>query len=64
MFEEKREKRSYHLIYNLIYICIMFVTFYLIIYAPFGVGLYYHLPKRAAGIRYVFIGKPINQRPR
>ncbi|KAF8679326.1 hypothetical protein HU200_046110 [Digitaria exilis] len=27
-------------------------------------GLYYHLPKRAAGIRYVFIGKPINQRPR
>ncbi|KAL6523953.1 peroxisome biogenesis factor 10 [Orobanche minor] len=27
-------------------------------------GLYYHLPKRAAGIRYVFIGKPTNQRPR
>ncbi|KAL6656939.1 hypothetical protein ACP70R_004719 [Stipagrostis hirtigluma subsp. patula] len=27
-------------------------------------GLYYHLPKRAAGIRYVFIGKPMNQRPR
>lgn len=27
-------------------------------------GLYYHLPKRAAGIRYVFIGKPLNQRPR
>uniref|UniRef100_A0A0E0EE71 RING-type E3 ubiquitin transferase n=1 Tax=Oryza meridionalis TaxID=40149 RepID=A0A0E0EE71_9ORYZ len=26
-------------------------------------GLYYHLPKRAAGIRYVFIGKPMNQRP-
>uniref|UniRef100_A0A0E0HQI4 RING-type E3 ubiquitin transferase n=1 Tax=Oryza nivara TaxID=4536 RepID=A0A0E0HQI4_ORYNI len=26
-------------------------------------GLYYHLPKRAAGIRYVFIGKPLNQRP-
>uniref|UniRef100_A0A0E0HQI5 RING-type E3 ubiquitin transferase n=1 Tax=Oryza nivara TaxID=4536 RepID=A0A0E0HQI5_ORYNI len=25
--------------------------------------LYYHLPKRAAGIRYVFIGKPLNQRP-
>lgn len=27
-------------------------------------GLYYHLSKRAAGIRYVFIGKPTNQRPR
>ncbi|KAL6502050.1 peroxisome biogenesis factor 10 [Orobanche gracilis] len=27
-------------------------------------GLYYHLPKRTAGIRYVFIGKPTNQRPR
>ncbi|KAJ1291827.1 hypothetical protein BS78_02G346600 [Paspalum vaginatum] len=27
-------------------------------------GLYYHLSKRAAGIRYVFIGKPMNQRPR
>ncbi|KAK9081519.1 hypothetical protein Syun_030843 [Stephania yunnanensis] len=27
-------------------------------------GLYYHIPKRAAGIRYVFIGKPLNQRPR
>ncbi|KAJ3698025.1 hypothetical protein LUZ61_001730 [Rhynchospora tenuis] len=27
-------------------------------------GLYYHLSKRAAGIRYVFIGKPLNQRPR
>uniref|UniRef100_A0A0E0HQI6 Uncharacterized protein n=1 Tax=Oryza nivara TaxID=4536 RepID=A0A0E0HQI6_ORYNI len=26
-------------------------------------GLYYHLPKRAAGIRYVFIGKPMIQRP-
>ncbi|CAA0841921.1 Peroxisome biogenesis factor 10 [Striga hermonthica] len=26
-------------------------------------GLYYHLSKRAAGIRYVFIGKPSNQRP-
>ena len=33
-------------------------------YTPFVVGLYYHLPKRAAGIRYVFIGKPMNQRPR
>lgn len=31
---------------------------------PFSIGLYYHLPKRAAGIRYVFIGKPMNQRPR
>ncbi|KAL0311829.1 UNVERIFIED_CONTAM: 40S ribosomal protein S3-2 [Sesamum radiatum] len=27
-------------------------------------GLYYHLSKRVAGIRYVFIGKPTNQRPR
>uniref|UniRef100_A0A2P2K087 RING-type E3 ubiquitin transferase n=1 Tax=Rhizophora mucronata TaxID=61149 RepID=A0A2P2K087_RHIMU len=27
-------------------------------------GLYYHISKRAAGIRYVFIGKPLNQRPR
>ncbi|KAK4389345.1 Peroxisome biogenesis factor 10 [Sesamum angolense] len=27
-------------------------------------GLYYHLSKRAAGIRYVFIGKPTTQRPR
>ncbi|XP_019197034.1 PREDICTED: peroxisome biogenesis factor 10 isoform X2 [Ipomoea nil] len=27
-------------------------------------GLYYHLSKRASGIRYVFIGKPTNQRPR
>ncbi|URD77757.1 Pex2 / Pex12 amino terminal region [Musa troglodytarum] len=27
-------------------------------------GLYYHVSKRAAGIRYVFIGKPSNQRPR
>ncbi|KAL3844279.1 hypothetical protein ACJIZ3_001682 [Penstemon smallii] len=27
-------------------------------------GLFYHLSKRAAGIRYVFIGKPTNQRPR
>lgn len=27
-------------------------------------GLYYHVSKRAAGIRYVFIGKPLNQRPR
>ncbi|KAM3731694.1 hypothetical protein ACB098_11G001100 [Castanea mollissima] len=26
-------------------------------------GLYYHISKRAAGIRYVFIGKPSNQRP-
>ena len=33
-------------------------------YTPFVVGLYYHLPKQAAGIRYVFIGKPMNQRPR
>jgi hypothetical protein len=30
----------------------------------FVAGLYYHLPKRAAGIRYVFIGKPMIQRPR
>lgn len=28
------------------------------------VGLYYHISKRAAGIRYVFIGKASNQRPR
>ncbi|XP_039145266.1 peroxisome biogenesis factor 10 [Dioscorea cayenensis subsp. rotundata] len=27
-------------------------------------GLYYHISKRAAGIRYVFIGKPLNNRPR
>ncbi|XP_071742066.1 peroxisome biogenesis factor 10 [Rutidosis leptorrhynchoides] len=27
-------------------------------------GLYYHISKRAAGIRYVFIGKPMSQRPR
>ncbi|XP_044472104.1 peroxisome biogenesis factor 10 [Mangifera indica] len=27
-------------------------------------GLYYHISKRAASIRYVFIGKPMNQRPR
>ncbi|TQE01436.1 hypothetical protein C1H46_012916 [Malus baccata] len=27
-------------------------------------GLFYHISKRAAGIRYVFIGKPSNQRPR
>lgn len=27
-------------------------------------GLYYHISKRASGIRYVFIGKPMNQRPR
>ncbi|GAB4836953.1 peroxisome bioproteinsis factor 10 [Ancistrocladus abbreviatus] len=27
-------------------------------------GLYFHISKRAAGIRYVFIGKPSNQRPR
>lgn len=29
-----------------------------------SVGLYYHISKRAAGIRYVFIGKASNQRPR
>ncbi|XP_012857932.1 PREDICTED: peroxisome biogenesis factor 10-like [Erythranthe guttata] len=27
-------------------------------------GLFYHLSKRAARVRYVFIGKPNNQRPR
>ncbi|KAL8152311.1 hypothetical protein V2J09_010071 [Rumex salicifolius] len=27
-------------------------------------GLYYHVSKRGAGIHYVFIGKPSNQRPR
>ncbi|XP_058205845.1 peroxisome biogenesis factor 10 isoform X2 [Rhododendron vialii] len=27
-------------------------------------GLYYHISKRAAGIRYLFIGKQVNQRPR
>ncbi|KAI4316477.1 hypothetical protein L6164_024455 [Bauhinia variegata] len=27
-------------------------------------GLYYHISKRAAGIRYMFIGKASNQRPR
>ncbi|XP_070009011.1 peroxisome biogenesis factor 10 isoform X2 [Nicotiana sylvestris] len=27
-------------------------------------GFYYHISKRTAGIRYVFIGKPMNQRPR
>lgn len=30
----------------------------------FSAGLYYHVSKRAAGIRYVFVGKPMNQRPR
>jgi len=30
----------------------------------FFAGLYYHISKRAAGIHYVFIGKPSNQRPR
>uniref|UniRef100_A0A0D3GTE2 RING-type E3 ubiquitin transferase n=1 Tax=Oryza barthii TaxID=65489 RepID=A0A0D3GTE2_9ORYZ len=32
-------------------------------YSEMAFGLYYHLPKRAAGIRYVFIGKPMIQRP-
>ncbi|KAF6157089.1 hypothetical protein GIB67_041550 [Kingdonia uniflora] len=27
------------------------------------VCMYYHISKRAAGIRYVFLGKPLNQRP-
>lgn len=27
-------------------------------------GLYYHISKRTAGIRYIFIGKQTNQRPR
>ncbi|XP_010049273.2 peroxisome biogenesis factor 10 [Eucalyptus grandis] len=27
-------------------------------------GFYYHISKRAAGIKYVFIGNPSNQRPR
>ncbi|KAH0912612.1 hypothetical protein HID58_035933 [Brassica napus] len=27
-------------------------------------GLYYHISKRASGVRYVFIGKQLNQRPR
>ncbi|KAK3023345.1 hypothetical protein RJ639_042743 [Escallonia herrerae] len=27
-------------------------------------GLYYHISKRAAGIRYVYTGRPMNQRPR
>ncbi|KAG5555921.1 hypothetical protein RHGRI_006539 [Rhododendron griersonianum] len=27
-------------------------------------GLYYHISKHAAGIRYLFIGKQVNQRPR
>ncbi|KAL2896888.1 Peroxisome biogenesis factor 10 [Bienertia sinuspersici] len=26
-------------------------------------GLYYHISKRASGVRYMFIGKPLNQRP-
>ncbi|CAG7866267.1 unnamed protein product [Brassica rapa] len=26
-------------------------------------GLYYHISKRASGVRYVFIGKQLNQRP-
>ena len=30
----------------------------------FFAGMYYHISKRASGIRYVFIGKPSNQRPR
>jgi len=27
-------------------------------------GFYYHISKRASGVRYVFIGKQLNQRPR
>jgi hypothetical protein len=27
-------------------------------------GLYYHIGKRAAGIRYIYTGKPSQQRPR
>ena len=27
-------------------------------------GVYYHLAKRFAGIRYIFLGKPAQQRPR
>lgn len=57
---------SYLLCDTYMYICtitFVYVTFFFW-YAPFVVGLYYHLPKRAAGIRYVFIGKPMNQRPR
>ena len=33
-------------------------------YVSFSIGLYYHFSKRGAGIHYVFIGKPMNQRPR
>ncbi|KAL4305066.1 hypothetical protein AHAS_Ahas16G0041100 [Arachis hypogaea] len=33
-------------------------------FLPFFAGLYYHISKHAAGIRYLFIGKPSNQRPR
>ncbi|RYR01034.1 hypothetical protein Ahy_B06g079898 [Arachis hypogaea] len=32
-------------------------------FLPFFAGLYYHISKHAAGIRYLFIGKPSNQRP-
>jgi hypothetical protein len=27
-------------------------------------GAYYHMAKRTAGIRYIFMGKPTQQRPR
>lgn len=27
-------------------------------------GVYYHLAKRFAGMRYIFMGKPAQQRPR
>ncbi|KAL4370944.1 hypothetical protein AHAS_Ahas06G0116400 [Arachis hypogaea] len=33
-------------------------------FPPLFAGLYYHISKRASGIRYLFIGKPSNQRPR
>lgn len=28
------------------------------------IGIYYHMGKRAAGIRYIFTGRPTQQRPR
>lgn len=46
---------------------IFFPVNILVVYLPssfFFAGMYYHISKRASGIRYVFIGKPSNQRPR
>lgn len=38
--------------------------FFFVMFLLFFSGLYYHISKRASGVRYVFIGKQLNQRPR